>query len=163
VRLQPHSLPKAPQSSAAQTDPPSLDADSGGEDCEHLDELLWPLLPLFGETAATFQGAVLTYGTFVAVDQTVPGHVLLYVLKYEDGDIGHLDETEATAAVALARANRRDTAPPTAPARLLRRRGADAHSAPFVNVSESRTTNSRKLERRDADAHTLEAQRQRSQ
>ncbi len=69
---------------------------------EALDDMLWPLLPYFGARAATLQGDMVMFGTIAVVDQTVRLHEILYVLQYDDGDLEHLDEPEAAAAVALA-------------------------------------------------------------
>ena len=81
---------------------------------------MWPLLPLFGVRAATFEGGVLAFGTIIAVAQTVtkPSE-LVYLLEYEDGDVRHLAAREANAAEELALAN-------TPTRRTLRRQNADA-------------------------------------
>ena len=90
-------------------------------DIETLDVLLWPLLPLWGIRAATFQGGLLALGTIIAVDQTIrKPHQLLYVLQYDDGDLEHLDTPEAAAAGELALAT-------PGGRRTLRRHDADAH------------------------------------
>ena len=48
------------------------------EDLERLDELLWPLLPLFGARAATVQRGELAFGSFAQVFQTARSRKLLY-------------------------------------------------------------------------------------
>ena len=84
----------------------NLTADSDSDLIETLDQLLWPLLPLYGARAATMEVGGRAYGTITSVDQTVSvPHVLLYVLDYDDGDRIHLDALGAEQAVALALAN----------------------------------------------------------
>ena len=112
--------------------------DEGEQDTETLDETLWPLMPYFGARAATHQDGVVMFGRIAAVDQTVVKHEILYVLLYEDGDVEHLTESAAAAAVGLALANVPEVAPPL---RQLGRREADAHLG------------GRALARRAANAH----------
>jgi hypothetical protein len=154
----PAAKPKASLSSEPQVDPPSLACHQEEEAIETLDELLWPLLPLYGQRAATLQGNALAFGAFVAVDQTVVSHELLYVLRYDDGDLQHLDTGAATDALALALATVKDEAPPKPLPKHLRRRNADAHSATLGSSSGSQLTNERTLSRQETDAHLLDDQ-----
>ena len=91
---------------------------------EALDELLWPLMPFYGMRVATLQGGEVTFGSISAVDQTITGHEILYVMEYEDGDLQHSDTAAVAAAVRLAAANAPVAFPPL---RQLQRRDADAH------------------------------------
>ncbi len=81
------------------------------EDIDILDEMLWPQLPLFSQRVATLEHGQLTYGIIVGVAQTA-SRQLLYVVEYDDGDIMHLEESQAIAAKALALANTRTITPP---------------------------------------------------
>ena len=81
------------------------------------------LLPFWGARVATWEGGVLTDGTVIVVDQTVETRKLLYVVQYDDGDVGNLDILGAATATALALA--KNTATP--PLMTFRRQSADAH------------------------------------
>ena len=114
---------------------------------ETLDEILWPLLPFYGERAATMQPGGRACGTITAVVQTVAvPHVLLYVPEFDDGDLEHLGAGQAAKATSLALA-RAPTADP--PLRTLRRRDAVAHAA------KEAASGSRTLSRLDAGANSL--------
>jgi hypothetical protein len=93
------------------------------QETQPIDELLWHLLPLYGQRAATEEAGGYEFGTIAAVDQYIAlPHELQYVLMYDDGDLRHLDTAEATAAVELARVMLT-----TSPSKTLRRTNADAH------------------------------------
>ena len=67
------------------------------------------------------------------------------MIMYDNGDLGHLDSSEAATAVALALATHPMTSPPL---RALRRLDADAH------LREESALASRPLARHSADAHS---------
>ena len=82
-----------------------------------------PCCLFWGARVATWEGGVLAYGKVIAVDQTVETRQLLYVVQYDDGDVGNLDTLDAETAAALALAS----SSATPPLRTLRRQSADAH------------------------------------
>ena len=62
----------------------------------------WPQFPYFGVRVAIPDRDKLAFGTLTEVWRTIQTQEIVYLLRFDDGDIQHLSSSEATAASALA-------------------------------------------------------------
>ena len=85
----------------------AVDAISGREptwddEIESCGSSVWPQFPLFGARVARVTRSGLAFGTIAGVRRTVASQEIVHGLKYDDGDVQHLSERSAAAAVTRA-------------------------------------------------------------